>query len=312
MNKADAAAHAKRSVSTSASSRSDRGWAWVFLLPFLAGQLVFAFWPMARTLYDSMTTAGPFGGNAKWVGIANYAALLTDAKVYRAALNTALFAGLLLLSVPIALYLANLVNRPGLRGAGFYRVVYFLPYVTMPTAIALVFKLIYNRDFGVLNWFLGLFGIQGPYWVSSPWYSLLAVGILGIWSTIGFNMIILLAGMRRIPRSLYEAAEIDGAGNWKQFRSITVPLLAPTTFFVSVITLIAGLQLFDLLYALIGPTNPVMAKSQSLVYMFYEQGFLLHHGGYAAAIAVLILVVTGLATAVQFLVRRTTDHDLRY
>lgn len=292
-------------------AREDGWWPWAFVLPFFSGLVVFSIWPTLKTGFDSLTKSGPFGG-ASWVGLANYATLFTDPAVYRAALNTVILAAILMVSVPLALVLAGLVNRKGLRGASVYRVIYFLPYVTMPTAIALVWRLIYNHDSGVLNWVLGLVGIDGPYWISTPWYSLVAVGILGVWSLLGFNMIIYLAAMRRVPPELYEAADLDGAGPWRQLFNVTFPMLRATTFFVSVVTLIAGLQTFDLLYALLGPTNPVMSKSQSLVYLFYQQGFEIHNQGYAAAIAVLIVVLIGCVTAVQFAFRSRRDDEIAY
>jgi multiple sugar transport system permease protein len=302
----------RRARTTSVSARADGFWPWLFVMPFFAGLLAFSVWPTFRTLAQSFTKSGPFGGSQQWVGLQNFDRLFGDPHLYRALLNTCLFTALLMLSIPIALFLASLINRPGIRGAGVYRVIYFMPYVTMPTAIALVWKLIFNGDHGVLNWILSLVGIDGPYWVSTPWYSIIAVSIVGIWMSVGFNMIIFLAGMQNIPREVYEAAQMDGASNWRQFLSITVPLLVPTTFFVSIVTLIAGLQLFDLLFALVGPTNPAMRESESLTYMFYNQAFGLHDSGYAAAVAILILFVTSVVTAVQFWLRNAKVRDVSY
>jgi multiple sugar transport system permease protein len=279
--------------------RRDDGWAWLFIGPLMAGVVVFYFWPILSTFYNSFTTFGAFGGS-EWAGLENYAQLVTDAEVPRAVLNTLLYTAVVLLGIPLAVYLASLLNRPGLRFAWFYRVMFFMPIVAMPAAIAMVWRMIYNSDFGLLNYLLSLVGIDGPYWISSPGWALAAVSIVGLWSSLGFAIIILSGGLRAIPPALYEAASLDGAGPTRQFLSITVPLLTPSIFFLTIITAINGFQLFDLLYALMGPSNPAMSRTQSLVYLFYEQAFAQNDKGYASAIAILILLIIGVITAVQF------------
>jgi multiple sugar transport system permease protein len=290
-------------------SKADGKWPWVFVLPTFLGVLVFYLWPLLKTLYDSFTETGPFGG-ATWVGAANYSQLIGDSQVYRAVLNTVVYTAIVLLGIPIAVLFASLLNRPGLTGAMVYRTLFFLPYVAMPTAISLVWRIIYNGEYGVLNQALGVFGIDGPSWITEPWFALIAVALLGLWMSIGFNLIVLSAGLKGIPGELYEAASLDGASRRQQFRSITVPLLTPSIFFLSVITTIAGFQLFDQLFALLGPTNPVMPKTQSLVFLFYDAAFVGNERGYAAAVAVLILAVVGLLTLFQFrLQRRWVSYD---
>jgi multiple sugar transport system permease protein len=289
--------------------KADGRWPWVFVLPTFLGVLVFYLWPLVKTVYDSFTETGPFGG-ATWVGAANYSQLIRDSEVYRAILNTVVYTAIVLLGIPIAVLFASLLNRPNLRGAMVYRTLFFLPYVAMPTAISLVWRIIYNGDYGVLNQALKVIGVDGPSWIAEPWFALVAVALLGLWLFIGFNMIVLSAGLKGIPAELYEAASLDGANRAQQFRSITVPLLTPSIFFLSVITTIAGFQLFDQLFALLGPTNPVMPKTQSLVFLFYNAAFVSNERGYAAAVAVLILVVVGLLTLFQFrLQRRWVNYD---
>ncbi|TDO52604.1 multiple sugar transport system permease protein [Kribbella sp. VKM Ac-2527] len=288
----------------SGKSRSaDGGWPWLFVLPTFLGVLVFYLWPLVKTLYDSFTETGPFGGST-WVGAANYSQLVGDTEVYRAILNTVVYTAIVLLGIPLAVLFASLLNRPNLRFAMLYRTLFFLPYVAMPTAISLVWRIIYNGDYGVLNQALGVIGIDGPSWITQEWFALVAVALLGLWLSIGFNMVVLSAGLKSIPGELYEAASLDGAGAVQQFRAITVPLLTPSIFFLSVITTIAGFQLFDQLFALLGPVNPVMPKTQSLVFLFYEAAFVSNERGYAAAVAVLILLVVGLLTLFQFRFQR--------
>jgi len=261
--------------------------------------LLFYIWPILWTGYLSLTKTGAFGGQT-WLGAANYSTLLADKNVWTSLVNTIIYTAIVLLGVPIAIVLASLINRPGLRFAGFYRVLFFMPFIAMPTAVALVWRMIYNGDFGVLNWLLSLVHIQGPYWTSTPGFAIVAIGVVGLWSSLGFSMIILSAGLKNIPLDFYEAAQLDGAGRWKQFTSITVPLLTPSIFFVSIISVIGGFQLFDLLYAIMSPTNPALQQSQSLVYIFYNQAFIRNDKGYAAAIAMLILLVIGTVTWFQF------------
>nr|WP_228514130.1 sugar ABC transporter permease [Frondihabitans sp. VKM Ac-2883] len=291
--------------------KRDGVWPWLFVLPLILGIAVFYLWPIIQTAYFSLTTWGVFGGST-FTGVANYIRLFADPQLYLALGNTLLYTGIVLLGVPLAVWFASLLNTPGLRFASFYRVLFFLPYVAMPTAIAMVWRIIFNGDFGILNYLLKGIGVQGPYWISTPGFAMVAVAIVGLWSSLGFSMIILGAGLKNIPAELYEAAELDGARPWRQFRSVTVPLLTPSIFFVLIITIIGSFQLFDLQYAILGSpsTNPVIPQSLSLVYFFYQQGFVSNDKGYAAAIAMIIFVIIGIVTLVQFrLQKRWVSND---
>lgn len=283
--------------------RRDGAWPWLFIGPLLAGVAVFYLWPILQTAWFSLTHRGVFGGST-FVGVANYRELFADPQLYRSLANTLLYTVIVLLGIPIAVYLASLLNRPGLRFAAVYRVLYFLPYIAMPTAVSMVWRLIYNGDFGLLNQILRLVGIAGPYWISTPGYTIVAVGLVGLWSSLGFAMIVFAAGLKNIPPELYEASELDGATPWRQFRAITVPLLTPSIFFVLIITVIGSMQLFDLLFAILGSANPALPQSMSLVYLFYREGFVHNDKGYAAAIAMVIFAIIGLATWAQFRFQR--------
>jgi multiple sugar transport system permease protein len=284
---------------TTPRKKSDGVIPWLFIAPAFIGIVLFYLWPVLQTAGFSFQKFGPFGGGT-FSGLENYRRIVTDPEVPRAFLNTAIYSFIVLLGVPIALYFASLINRPGLRFATFYRVMFFLPYVAMPAAIAIVWRLIYNGDYGVLNFVLSFFGIPGPYWVSTEWFALVAVGLLGLWSSMGFNMIILSAGLKGVPAEIYEAAQIDGASAWRQFRSITIPLVTPSIFLVTIMTVIGAFQLYDLLFVLLGPSNPAMPQTQSLVYLFYTQAFVQNDAGYASALAMLVLVIIGLITLFQF------------
>jgi multiple sugar transport system permease protein len=286
---------------------ADGYWPFVFVAPLFAGVILFYLWPLAQSAYFSFTEWGVFGG-ATWIGAENYLRLLGDAQTLRSILNTVIYTAILLLGIPVATILASLLNRPGLRFATLYRICFFLPYVAMPTAIAMVWKIIYNQDYGIINATLKTFGISGPAWISTEWFALLAVSVLGLWMSIGFNMIILAAGLKGIPAELYEASSLDGASPTRQFFAVTVPLLTPSIFFLTVMQLINGFQLFDLLYALLGPTNPVMPKTQSLVFRFYDAAFLANDKGYASAVAMVILLIIAAVTLLQFRMQRKWVH----
>ncbi|MFI5695843.1 carbohydrate ABC transporter permease [Kribbella sp. NPDC051586] len=285
------------------SVTSSGPWPLVFVGPLMAGIAVFYLWPVARTIYFSFTKWGVFGG-ARWIGLENYRRLASDPEIGRALLNTVVYTCIALVGVPIALLLADLMSRPGLRCRQVYRALYFLPYITMPVAIAMIWRIIYNGDFGVLNWVLGRFGVPAQHWLSTEWLALVCVAVVGVWMEVGFYVIIFSAAMNAIPADVNEAAALDGAGSWRRFRSITVPLLTPSIFFVTVITVIAGFQVFDLLFVLLGPSNPVTAQTQSLVYLFYSDAFVSNDKGYGAAVAVVILAIVGLVTVVQFRLQR--------
>ncbi|MBM7499426.1 multiple sugar transport system permease protein [Brachybacterium muris] len=282
-------------------------WPIVFLAPLLIGIAVFYFWPILATVLNSFSTFGPFGGRT-FAGLENYAQLFQDSFIPRAILNTAVYTAIVLLGIPIAIGIASLLTQKGLRFSRFYQILFFLPAVSMPVAVALVWRMIFNKEFGLVNYLLSLVGIEGPYWVTAPWWSLLAVSIVGLWSSLPLAVIILSAGLQGIPPEMYEASQLDGAGPVRQFFSITVPLLTPSIFFLTIITAINGFQLFDLLFAMMGQANPAMADTQSLVYLFYAEAFRQNDQGYASVIALLILLIIGLITLLQFRMQRRWVH----
>jgi multiple sugar transport system permease protein len=271
----------------------------VLIAPTAIGLGIFTLWPAVQTFFFSFTEWGTFGGHT-WIGVANYAQVMQDPELLRSLANTAVLTGFAVAGIPIAIALAALLNTRGLKGLTFYRVIYFLPVVTLPAAVALVWKFILSGDYGLLNAGLSVFGIDGPNWVSDPTTAIFAIGIIAIWGSLGYNMILFLAGLQTIPRELYEAASIDGASRVRTFFSVTVPLLSPTTFFVMVITVIGALQTFDLVYLMIGINSPALPATKTIVYLFYEKGIIQGDGGYAAAIAFVLLAIIALLTLIQF------------
>lgn len=289
------------------ATRPSAWWAVLFVGPMFSGLAVFYLWPAARTLYLSFNEAGVFGGTT-FVGLENYAKLFADPALGQAMINTGIYTAISLLGIPLALVIAALLNTSGLRGRGVYRVLYFLPVVTMPAAVSIVWRMIYNGDFGVANQLLGVFGIEGRSWLTDPDTALVAISIVGIWAALGTNIVIFLAGLQGVPRGMMEAAELDGAGPVRRFWHVTVPLISPSVFFVSVITVINSLQVFDLVFVMMGLYNPAMPRVKTVVYLFYEAGFVRSDQGGAAAIAFVLLLIILLLTVVQFVMQRRWVH----
>ncbi|GAA1970884.1 sugar ABC transporter permease [Nocardioides panacihumi] len=287
--------------------RQDAGWALVLLAPATVGLFLFYLWPAAETLYESFTTSGPFGGHT-WTGLDNYRQLVHDPELRQAFVNTLWYTLIALLGVPISLVLAVLLAKPGRRFVTTYRVLMFLPAVTMPAAIAIVWKWLFHHDYGLINIGLAKVGIHGPYWLSDPHTALVAVAMVGMWAGIGYGVIIMMAGLQSISPHYYEAAEIDGAGPVRRFFAITVPLMSPTIFFMTVLTVISTLQMFDLIYVMIGSSNPALPQTRTVLYFFYEHTFNQNDRGYGSAIAFSLLAVVVLVTAVQFALQKRWVH----
>lgn len=276
--------------------KSEFFWGWLFILPTTIGLIVLNIIPIFQTIYQSFFKTGDFGRGNKFVGLTNYIKVFKDAEVWQALWNTIQYA---IVEVPISIILslviAVLLNRK-MRGRTIYRTIMFLPMVAAPAAIAMVWRWLYNADFGLINNALGL-NIR---WVSDERIALLSITVIGIWSVLGYNMVLFLAGLQEIPKDYYEAASLDGASGVKMFFHVTIPLLSPTLFFVCVTRVIAAMQVFDLIYMVMsGDSNPALAKTQSLVYLFYKYSFIQKNLGYGSTIVVLLLAIIMLITVGQ-------------
>ncbi|MBB1577140.1 MAG: sugar ABC transporter permease [Propionibacterium sp.] len=275
----------------------------------MRGVLIFYYFPIIGNLYASFTKTNAFGGNQKFVGLDNYTDLLARPDLPSATVNTLFYTAVVLLAVPFSVVIASLLELPGLKGRSLYRVLFFMPYLAMPVAIVLVWRLFFNGNFGLLNQTVKALGVADPpYWLSTPGLVILAVAFFGIWASIGFNVIILSAGLKSIPKELYEAAQLDGAGAWHQFKNITVPLLTPSIFFLTIMQAIGGFQLFDALFGMLGLNNPAAGASRSLVSLFYQEAFVNNNRGAGAAISIMILLLVGAVTAVQFWAQKKWVH----
>lgn len=274
----------------------------LFLLPNLIGFLIFTAIPVGAAFilafYDYDLLLG-----ASWAGLENFREMFTTDEVFRAALfNTVYFTAVSVpLSVVLGLVIAMLVNQ-ALRGIVIFRSIFLLPYVTVTVALSLVWKWIYLPDIGLINSVLGVFGIDGPPWLTSGTWAMPALILMSVWKGFGYNMVIFLAGLQGIPDHLYDAAKVDGATAWRRFLNVTLPLLSPTTFFVVVISVISSFQVFD--QALIMTNGGPGTATTTLVLYIYQVGFQSFEMGYAAAVALVLFAAIFVFTVIQFLLQR--------
>ena len=279
-------------------------WVLLFLSPWIVGLIVFTLIPMVWSLWLSFTNYDPLTDRGDFIGIANYAAMASDRNVPLALWNTIYFTILYVpLSCILGLILALMLNRIGGRMAGFFRTAFYLPNLTPAVAVGTLFLLILNGQSGLLNEFIGLVGIRGPSWLNDPAWVKNGIVIMMLWS-IGGTIIIYFAALRNVPGELYEAAKIDGANAWSQFRNITVPMISGALFFTIVINTIASLQLFSEIYTMFyGQQQGMGAGSEraALFYVIYlfRNAFEFFKMGYASALAWVLFIVILAITLVQ-------------
>lgn len=276
-----------------ARRRRQAYWAAFFLAPSFLPLLMFTFWPMGQSLWTSLHRWNLIS-DASWVGPGNYTKLVSDPTTWQILGHTLLFVlGYLPLVYVGGLLLALAMNQR-LPARGFLRAVYFLPVITSWVVVALVWKWLLNPSNGVVNAVLGTLGLPQPGWWTDPQWAMASVVLASAWKDLGFVMVILLAGLQGISAELYEAARIDGASRWSQLRHVTLPLLTPSSFFVVVISLINGFQVFDQVFVMTrgGPQG----SSQVVVGQIYDLTFRYGRAGEASALSwllfLLILVVT--------------------
>ncbi|WP_353531598.1 sugar ABC transporter permease [Cognatishimia sp. WU-CL00825] len=283
---------------------------YLLILPLFFGVTILFFYPIARSFELSFMKTGIFSGET-FVGLDQYKRLFNDPQMWVATRNTFLYAAVALLEIPLAVFFATLLHSKNLRFLSGYRVLFFLPVVTLPSAIGMIWALMYNGDFGIVNHITGVFGAPKISWLTTPYVVIIAVAFVGIWMGLGRSIILVLAGLQTVPKELHEAAEIDGAGPVRQFFDVTLPMISPTVFLVAVLNVIASMQVFDLIFIMINPdTNPIYRDAQTLVVYFYEIGFIDSNRGFAAAISIILLVIIMAITGLQFwLQRRWVNYD---
>ena len=281
--------------------RKSRFFPYAMLFPTIVVFAVFMIYPILYSLYLSFTEFT--GGTYEFVGLRNYIELFNDPVFYKALFNTFFY---LIIQVPVmiglALLLAVLIEQKFVRGRGFFRMATFLPTITSLVAYSLVFKVLFNTNYGLINYIVEFFGGEKIQWIYSAWPARASVIISITWRWVGYNMIILLAGIQAIPTEMYESASLDGANFWQQLFYITIPAIKPIILFTTITSTIGTLQLFDEPYILTqgGPNYATITLGQYL----YENGFTYLKFGFAPALGYVMVIIIGLLSWVQFKVTK--------
>lgn len=278
----------------------------VLLGPSLVGMFIFLMLPVASSFVLSFSSWDLIG-EIQWIGLDNYSKALADPAVLGALRNTLTFIlGYLPATVGIALGLALLLNRR-IRGRVVFRAIYFVPVVTSWVAVSLIWKWLLNPQYGLVNVALAWIGIKGPGWLFDPQWAMTGVILTSIWKDIGFVTVIYLAGLQDIPEHLYEAAALDGVTGWQRFWHITFPMLMPTTFFVTTISLISSFQVFDQVWVMTqgGPAG----ATSVMVELIYKNAFSYYQMGYASAISWVLFALIFAVTIAQNVLQKRVDRS---
>ena len=276
--------------------REESLYGWLFVAPHVLGLLIFTVGAIVASGYLSLTKWDLFGP-PQWVGLDNYRRLADDEIFWKSLWNTVYYTGFRVpLSILFSLIVALLMNLK-IRGILWWRVVYFAPAVSSSVAIALVWRWIYSKDFGILNSMLSWIGVPALNWLGSEELAMPAVIIMSVWWSVGTNMVIYLAALQGVPEQLYEAAELDGAGAWGKFRHVTFPMVTPTTFFLLILGTIGSLQIFDIFYVMT-QGGPNFATTSLVMYVF-QNAFEYFEMGYASAIAWVLFILIMLLSLIQ-------------
>lgn len=272
----------------------------LYLLPMLIIIGIFNLYPIVKSFVMSFYTDYNFFTNkVNAIGWDNFKFLWEDQNFHDAVWHTLVFVvGVVPIEVVLSLFIASLLYRIKFL-AGFFRTVYFLPFVTSIVAISMVWRWIYNKDAGLLNYLLSFIGIQPIDWLNDPHYAMAGLVILAIWKGLGFNILLFLVGLSNVDQHLYDAATIDGANSWERFKNITLPMISPMTFLVTVNAVIGSFKVFDEIFSLFGgqpgPGNSAMTVVYYLYRMFYEQ----NRYGIAAASGVILFIMILIVTMLQ-------------
>jgi len=285
------------------TGRSNERAGYLFILPSFIHLIFFLVIPLGFSLYLSFRAwNGPSFQNAPFVGLENYRFMLGDDRFWHAMLNSAYFT---VLSVPLGLAISlvvALVMNQALRGVNIFRTLFFMPVISSWVAVSIIWITLLDPNVGILNYVLSLVHLPPINWLGDPHWAMPSLVIITIWKGLGFNMIIWLAGLKAVPRELYEAAAIDGANGWNSFWHITLPLLTPTTIFLSITGVIGSFQVFSPVYVITkgGPLN----STDVVVYRIFQRAFSEFKMGYASAEAWVLFLVIFIVTIIQFIYNR--------
>ncbi|BDZ62597.1 lactose transport system permease protein LacF [Demequina sediminis] len=302
--KEDARAARKRNAKL---HRKEYVWAAAFLAPPVIGWIAFLLFPMAFSVYASFTNWNGLGA-MQWIGLQNYVNLFQDPYFWKALWNTLFYMIGIPIGLALSLGLALALSRK-IRGRTFFRTVYYIPVISSLAAIAILWQWAYNGDFGLVNQVLALFGIQGPNWLMDPVTAKPALVIMMVWKGLGYSMILYLAAVQAVPRSLYEAAALDGANAWKRFTKITWPMVRPVTFFLVVTNIIGGSMIFTEIN-IMTPTGGPQWSTASLVWYVWNKAFRNLQMGYATAMALVLGILVLIVTIIQFRLNRANNFSI--
>lgn len=277
--------------------RAEHRWALAFVAAPVLGYLLFTAYPVIFALYTSMTQWNGLGA-MRFIGLDNYVKLLGDQYFWQSMGNTVFYMIGIPIGLALSLALAIGMNRAiPLRSA--MRTIYYIPVISSLAAIAILWQWAYNGDFGLVNQVLAGIGIDGPNWLADTFWAKPAIVVMLIWKGLGYSMILYLAAIQSVPRSLYEAAELDGANGWQKFTAITLPMVRPVTFFLVVTQVIAGSQLFTEINIMTPAGGPEYSTA-SAVFHIWRQAFKYQQMGYGTALAIMLGVLILIITLVQF------------
>lgn len=281
---------------------------YTFIAPLMIGITVFVLIPIFQSFFYSFTNWNGVQP-PQWTGFANFKDLLTDKMFHREMKNTFVY---VITTVPISLALsliiANLLNSK-IRGRTIFRVIYFLPNVTMSAVVALIWSLMFNSQYGMINEVINKFFSIRPMWLTDPKLIMTVVVVITIWQTMGYNILILMAGLQNVPQQYYEACELDGAGPINKFFHVTVPLVSPTVFYLSITSVINAFNAYDLVHMFSSTgAGPIRDSIRTMVYGIYESGFVYFNMGYASAKAIILFAIILVITLIQFSAQKKWVH----
>ena len=284
----------------SAAAREESRWGLAFVAPPFIGFLAFMAFPIVFAFVASLTKWNGINNMLdNFVGLQNYAKLLTDAKLWKVLGNTIIY----MIGIPIGMVLGLVIaigmNRK-IRGIKILRTIYYIPVISSLVAVAILWMWVFNYDFGLLNSIIkAVSGVHGPNWLGDEFWVKVSMIIFMVWKGLGTSVILYLSGLQGIPRDYYEAAKIDGANSWNLFRHITVPLVSPVTFYMLITGLIGGFQVFVEVLVMV-PSGGLDNSAATVVFYLYQKAFESRQMGYASAIAFLLAIIIFIITAINF------------
>jgi multiple sugar transport system permease protein len=286
----------------------ETAWAYALLAPALLVIAVFHLYPLLRSVQLALYDWNFVRPQQYFVGLENFKEILQDAVFWKAVRNTFIYViGTVPLEIALALGIAALLNRK-LSGIGLYRIAFFLPHITTVVAIAAVWRWLYHEEYGLFNEILQLLGLSPVKWLSDPFWTMPTIILMSIWKSLGYTAMIFLAGLQGLDKELSNAARIDGANSVQVFRYVTWPLLTPTTFFVSITSIIGAFKVFSEVFVLYGGSPGPMREGITLVFYVYEKAWGEYKMGYASAGALLLFLLVMVISGIQFWYARRRVH----